>query len=144
MAGFTTSMFLFLSAIHDPQSEISGSSAWQLVVLSFGVCLALFEFVRGWRLGVMRQIVRAVAIMSAYAVAYFGGGLLVPYLRSWLQVPDFIISGVGGAILAVLVYAVVSSLGKLLFKTTARQSNKSTRLVYGLGGAFLGVCFSLF
>ncbi len=65
---------------------------------------------------------RAIAVLAAYAVAYFGGGLLVPYLREWLQIPDMVISGVGGAILAVVVYGLLSSLGTLLFKRTAQQA----------------------
>lgn len=133
------------SAIGGPQSEITaGSPAWQLVFLSFAACLTLFEIIRGWRLGVMRQLMRAVAVLAAYAAAYFGGSLLVPYLRSWLQVPDLVISGLGGAILAVAVYGILSSLGTLFFKRTAQQSTNTARMVYGLGGALLGVCFGVF
>lgn len=136
-------MHLFLSAIQNPQSEIAGSSTWQTVFLSFAIVLILFEMVRGWRLGIMRQLMRVAAVAGAYAAAYFGGDLLVPLLRSWLRVPDMLISVAGGAILAVAAYGIISSLGTILFKRTAQQ-NGVVRVVYGLSGALLGFCFGAF
>ena len=139
-------MDLFLSAIRNPQSEIStaGSSLWQTVFISFAIVLILLEIVRGWRLGIMRQLVRVVAVMAGYAAAYFGGDLLVPLLRSSLKMPDMVVSALGGAILAVTVYGIIASLGTIFFKRTAQQRPGIVRLVYGLSGAVLGVCFGAF
>jgi hypothetical protein len=58
--------------------------------------------------------------------------------------PDIVISVLGGAILAVAVYGIISSLGTILFKRTAQQSSGVVRLVYGLSGALLGICFGAF
>ena len=85
-----------------------------------------------------------VAVVAAYATAYFGRDLLVPFLRSYLQLPDVVISALGGAILAVAVYGIIASLGTLLFKRTAQQDSGTMRLVYGLSGALLGLCFGAF
>jgi membrane protein required for colicin V production len=137
-------MPLFLSAIQNPQSEIAGSAVWQTVFLSFAVVLVLFEIIRGWRLGIMRQLMRVAAVVAAYAVAYFGGDLLVPLLRSSLKMPDIVISALAGVILAVIVYAIIASLGTILFKRTAQQSTGAVRLVYGLSGALIGICFGAF
>ena len=137
-------MPLFLSAIQNPQSEIAGSAIWQTVFLSFAVVLVLFEIIRGWRLGIMRQLMRVVAVVAAYAAAYFGGDLLVPLLRSSLKMPDIVISALAGVILAVIVYAIIASLGTILFKRTAQQSTGAVRLVYGLSGALIGLCFGAF
>ena len=139
-------MDLFLSAIPNTQSEIgaAGSSLWQTVFISFAIVLILLEIIRGWRLGIMRQLVRVVAVVAGYAAAYFGGDLLVPFLRSSLKMPDVIISALGGAILAVTVYGIIASLGTILFKRTAQQSSGTVRLVYGLSGALLGLCFGAF
>src|SRR5262249_1832987 len=122
---FDRVMLLLLSAIRNPQSEIGtqGSPLWQVVFISFAVILILLEVIRGWRLGIMRQAMRIVAVLAGYAAAYFGGGLLVPLLRSWLRIPDVFVSAVGGAILAVIVYATIASLGSLLFKRTAQQDS---------------------
>jgi hypothetical protein len=135
---------MFLSAIQNPQSEIAGSSTWQAVFLSFAVVLILFEMIRGWRLGLMRQLMRVAAVTAAYAAAYFGGDLLVPLLRSSLKMPDIVISALAGAILAMTVYGIIATLGTILFKRTAQQSSGMIRLVYGSGGALIGICFGAF
>ena len=43
-----------------------GSMIWQAVFVSFAVILVLFELIRGWRLGLMRQLTRIAAIIAAY------------------------------------------------------------------------------
>jgi colicin V production protein len=137
-------LHLFLSAIQNPQSEIAGSPVWQTVFISFAIVLILFEIIRGWRLGIMRQLARVAAVVAGYAAGYFGGDILVPLLRSSLKMPDVIISAIGGAILAVTVYGIIASLGTILFKRTAQQSSGMVRLIYGLSGALLGICFGAF
>ena len=49
----------------------SGSPFWQTIFLSFACVLILFEVVRGWRLGLMRQVMRILAIVAAYLVRHF-------------------------------------------------------------------------
>ena len=121
-----------------------GSSVWQIVFLSFAIVLLLFELVRGWRLGILRQLMRGAALIAAYAVAYFGGDLMIPLLRPILNWPDFVLSMIGGALLAIAVYGVIASLGSILFKRTAQQSMGAVRLAYGLSGALAGLCFGAF
>ena len=141
-------MSLFLSAIRSPVSEIqssaSGSTLWQIVFLSFAAVLLLLEVVRGYRLGLPRQLMRGAAIIAAYAAAYFGGQLLLPLLQPILKWPDFILTLIGGAIVALVVYGLIASLGSILFKRTAQHGSATVRLVYGLSGAVTGVVFGLF
>ena len=101
----------------------------------------LFQIVRGWRLGLPRQLVRIGAIVAAYSAALFGGGILLPLLRPLIKVPDFIISALGGVILALLVYSLVNTIGTILFKRTGQQGSGLVRLVYGVSGAVLGNLF---
>ncbi len=122
----------------------AGSTLWQTVFVSFAVILLLFEIIRGYRLGLPRQLMRGAAVIAAYAAGYFGGNLMLPLLRPVLKWPDFIVSMVGGALLAIVVYGVIASLGSLLFKRTAQHSSASVRLVYGFSGACTGVVFGLF
>jgi uncharacterized membrane protein required for colicin V production len=122
----------------------SGSPLWQTVFLSFAAVLILFEVMRGWRLGLMRQIVRAVAIIAAYACAIFGGKMLLPILRPFLKIPDVVICVVAGAILAFIVYFVIATVGAILFKRTGQQSPGAVRFLYGITGAVAGVFFGLF
>jgi hypothetical protein len=123
---------------------VAGSPLWQLVFISFGVILILFEVVRGWRLGLMRQITRLAALGAAYGAAFLGGALLVPAVRSFFKVPDAVLSILGGAILALAAYALVSGVGAILFKRTAQQESGLVRLIYGFAGAIVGLFFGLF
>ena len=101
----------------------AGSPVWQTVFISFAIVLILFEVIRGWRLGIMRQLMRVAAVVAAYAAAIFAGNLLVPPLRSFLKMPDIVVSAVAGAVLAFVVYAIIASLGTILFKRTAQQNS---------------------
>lgn len=139
-------MPLFLSVISNQQSAIgtAGSPVWQTVFISFAVILILWEIIRGWRLGILRQLVRVAAIVAAYATAFFLGDRMVPLLRPMVNVPDIVLSALAGAILALLVYATIAGLGSVLFKRTAQQSSGAVRLLYGLSGAFVGLLFGAF
>jgi uncharacterized membrane protein required for colicin V production len=123
---------------------VAGSPLWQAVFLSFAVVLILFEVVRGWRLGLIRQLVRVAALAAAYAVAVFGGRLLVPMARPFLKMPDIVLSILGGAVLAFVIYALVTSMGMVLFKRTGQQNSRLIRLVYGFAGAIVGLFFGAF
>lgn len=126
------------------QSATAGSSLWQTVFISFAVVLLLLEIIRGYRLGLPRQLMRGAAVIAAYAAGYFGGNLMLPLLRPILKWPDFIVSMIGGALLAIAVYGVIASLGSLLFKRTAQHSSAGIRLIYGFSGALTGIVFGLF
>ncbi|MFN2476743.1 MAG: hypothetical protein ABR526_10445 [Chthoniobacterales bacterium] len=123
---------------------VSGSPLWQTIFVSFAVVLVLFEIARGWRLGLPRQLVRVAAVIAAYSTALLGGRLLLPLLRPLLKVPDFVISTIGGAILALVVYSVISTLGRILFKRTGQQESGIVRWIYGAAGAFVGLFFGAF
>ena len=60
---------------------VAGSPLWQAVFISFAVVLILFEVVRGWRLGLIGQLVRIAALAAAYGAAVFCGSFLVPITR---------------------------------------------------------------
>src|SRR3954453_23307056 len=129
---------------HRLEVMTTGSPLWQTIFLSFALVLILFEVARGWRNGIARQAVRLVALVAAYAAALFGGRLLLPIVRPFLRVPDFFISLAAGALLALVVYAVINTLGSILFKRTGQQSAGLVRLFYGASGAVLGIFFGLF
>src|SRR3954464_753963 len=121
-----------------------GSSLWQKIFIFFAAIVLLLEILRGWRLGLPRQLMRGAAVIAAYAAGYFGGHLMLPLLRPILSWPDFILSMIGGAILALVVYGVIASLGSILFKRTAQHPSGSVRLLYGFSGALTGIVFGLF
>jgi hypothetical protein len=122
----------------------AGSTLWQTIFVSFAVVLLLIEIIRGWRLGLPRQLMRGGAVIAAYVAGYFGGDLILPVLRPILKWPDFVVSMIGGALLALVVYGVIASLGSILFKRTAQHPRGTVRLVYGFTGALTGIVFGLF
>ncbi|MEP7014742.1 MAG: CvpA family protein [Verrucomicrobiota bacterium] len=121
-----------------------GSMLWQLLFVSFAVVLILFEFIRGWRFGLMRQLVRLLAVVAAYAAAIFGGKLLLPVARPFLRMPDSVTVMLAGAVLALLIYSVVMSLGIIFFKRTDQQESQPRRFFYGASGALVGMVFGAF
>jgi membrane protein required for colicin V production len=123
---------------------VAGSPLWQAVFISFAVVLILFEVVRGWRLGLLRQLVRVAALAAAYAAAVFGGRLLVPIARPFLKMPDIVLSILAGAVLALVIYAFVTSMGMVLFKRTGQQNSKLVQLIYGFAGAIVGLFLGVF
>jgi membrane protein required for colicin V production len=123
---------------------VAGSPLWQAIFISFAVVLILFEVVRGWRLGLLRQLVRVAALAAAYAAAVFGGRLLVPIARPFLKMPDIVLSILAGAVLALVIYAFVTSMGMVLFKRTGQQNSKLVQLIYGFAGAIVGLFLGVF
>ncbi len=123
---------------------VSGSPLWQTIFLSFAGVLLLLQILRGWHLGLPRQLVRVGALVAAYSTALFGGQLAVPWLRPLIKVPDFVISAIAGVILATIVYSLINTFGTILFKRTGQQESSNGRLVNGFSGAFLGLFFGLF
>ncbi len=127
----------------EPQA-VAGSPLWQAIFVSFAIVLVLFEVVRGWRLGLLRQLVRVAGLAAAYAAAFLSGKLVVPLARPFLKLPDIILAALGGAVLALVVYALVASIGTILLKRIGQQSSELIRVVYGLSGAVIGLFFGAF
>jgi hypothetical protein len=123
---------------------VSGSPLWQTVFVSIAVLIVLLQVLRGWSLGLPRQLVRIVALVAAYSTALYGGETILPLLRSLVKAPDFVLSTLGGAILAMIVYSVINTIGTILFKRTRQQESALVRLIFGASGAFLGLGFGLF
>jgi uncharacterized membrane protein required for colicin V production len=122
----------------------AGSPVWQLVFISFAAVLILFEVLRGWRRGLARQLARLGALMAAYFAAFFGGKMIVPIARPLIKMPDIALSIIGGALLAILVYTIITSLGCMLFRRTGQHHSAVVRFVYGSTGAILGFFFGAF
>jgi hypothetical protein len=126
------------------EALIAGSPLWQIVFMSFAAVLVLFQIVRGWRLGLPRQLMRVVAVLAAYSAAVFGGKLILPVVRPFVKMPDIAISMLGGALLGLLVYLVITIVGAIVFKRTNQQSSAIVRWFYGLTGALIGLFFGAF
>jgi|tagenome__1003787_1003787.scaffolds.fasta_scaffold20989802_10 hypothetical protein len=130
--------------INPAPAAASGSHIWQVVFISFGVVLVLFEVLRGWNRGIARQLARLGALIAAYFAAFFGGTFVVPLAKPFVNLPDRIVSVVAGAALALIIYAIINGLGTLLFKRTKQYESGAARVFCGLGGALVGLFFGSF
>jgi hypothetical protein len=101
------------------------------------VLLVLVQSIRGWRLGVVRQLVNLLALVAAYGTAMAAGKLAVPILHP-LGYPDLLVSAITGAVVGAVVYLAVAAAGAILFRRTDHQSLGLLRLGYGAGGSALG------
>jgi len=130
--------------MNPPLQQIAGSPLWQLVFVSFAIILILFEVLRGWRRGLARQLARLGALVAAYFAAFYGGKIVAPLAKPFFRMPDAILSILAGAVLALVVYAVISGLGTVLFKRTRNHESAFVRVLYGAGGAMFGIFFGAF
>ena len=127
------------------QPLIAGAeSGWQLVFVSFAIVIILLEMIHGWRLGLVRQIVRVIAIVVAYSSGFFGARATVPIMRSYFKLPDPILGALGGVILGLILFVAINVTGAFLFKKTAQQQSRFLTLLWGGSGAFLGVLLGVF
>jgi uncharacterized membrane protein required for colicin V production len=115
----------------------------QLVFLALAAVVIILFAARGWRLGLVRQALNIVAVVAAYAGAYFGAKFLIPVLRP-IGFPDQILMGIGGLIAGLVIFVGLSIVWAVLFKRTAHQGSALVRYGFGISGAVLGAAFGLF
>src|SRR5207253_4240143 len=100
-----------LSAIANPQPVAAAAPGWQFVFVSLAIVVILLEIVHGWRLGLVRQLVRVIAIIVAYSCGFFAARATVPLMRSYFRLPDPILALLGGAILGAILFAAINLAG---------------------------------
>ncbi len=115
----------------------------QMIFFGLAGLFIAYEAFRGWRLGIVRQLIRLGALVSAYLAGIFLGGMAVPVLRL-TGYPDLILKPVSMALIGIVAYLIVSFVGRVLFKKTTDQDFGLVWLVYGVTGSLCGVLFGLF
>jgi hypothetical protein len=115
---------------------------FQLLFLGGSGLLVLVQSIRGWRLGVVRQLVNLVALTLAYGAAFLSGRLLTPILHP-LGYPDLLVSVLAGAAFGGVIYLAVSAAGARAFQRTDEKNLGLLRLGYGAGGSALGLLGAL-
>lgn len=120
-----------------------GSPFWQVVLIAAALVFLLWEVWRGWRAGIVRSGVSLAAMVLSGLVGYAAAHIAaIPFGGfegfSGAMVGLFVGGGVG---LAVFIFIWV--LGALLFKRTEHQPGSLVRLLWGGGGALLGLLTGL-
>lgn len=114
----------------------------QQIILGVAGVLVLYQIIRGWRMGPIRQLIRFGALAAAYTAGMFGAPALLPLLRP-LHFPDFLLEPFAGLILGILTCFFVNLFGGLLFKKTTDQNFGLAWLLYGVTGGLLGLAYGL-
>lgn len=114
----------------------------QTVILGGAVLLVLWQFIRGWQLGIVRQIANIFGLAAAGVAGYFGGPLAAPLLAP-TGLPEQSQALLAGGVAALLIFAVISGASAIIFRSTAQQPLRIVRWIYGLGGAVVGAAFGL-
>jgi hypothetical protein len=121
----------------------SGIDVWTILFYIGAIIVVGSMGFRGWRLGIVRQALSILAIAAAYVAGFAGGKFLIPVLR-WTGFPDRILILLGGALLGVVIFTVITVFSATLFKRTAHQGVGLIRFGYGASGALLGAAFGGF
>ncbi len=115
---------------------------FQLLFLGGSGLLVLVQSIRGWRMGVVRQLVNLGALILAYGAAMVSGRLLSPVLHP-IGYPDLLVSVLAGSVFGGGVYLALSMAGTHWFRRTNEQTLGLARLGYGAGGSVLGLVGAL-
>jgi uncharacterized membrane protein required for colicin V production len=123
--------------------DIHGSPAWQNTYLVLCAAWLLFSFLRGWRNGILRQILAIVGLIgAAFAVSWFAGPL-AGSLQSSVHLPGIALTALAVLLVWGISYNVIMLIGRILFKRTGDQDSGLVRFIYGMGGAAIGLIFGL-
>lgn len=121
--------------------HIVGSAQWQTAVfLMAGACIFV-SALQGWRQGLMRQAIGIIALFAAGFLVLHYTGRMEEFLRP--HVPAWILLPVSAAVIWVVSFNLIVLIGQFLFKRTKDCESPVSQLIYGLGGAAIGVGYGL-
>ena len=123
--------------------ESSGSPAWQVILLGGAVLFILLETWRGWKAGLVRSGLHLAAIGLSTFLGYHAAQLAAAPLGGFKEMSGILTGVVVGLAVTAIVFVVMWILSVVLFKKTEHQSSGIFRMLWGLGGAFFGLCLGL-
>ena len=124
------------------ETAFAGLSLLQVALVSLALLIITMNVWSGWQSGVVRQVLRIVAII----VSYVAGVKLGPVMAT--LVPDVAVLGsaqtpIISILTGFLCYVVLRFVINMLFRKTREQESFIMRTIYGIGGATIGLFFSL-
>lgn len=123
--------------------SMTPSLLWQQLLLVIGCGWLLFEIRHGWKLGLIRGVMKLLALFAAWFVGTSAMAMSASFLFLFASTPSSLLS-VGVAVAAgVIVYYLILLLAALFFKKTEHHQGL-IRWILGLGGAVCGLFIGLF
>jgi uncharacterized membrane protein required for colicin V production len=120
-----------------------GSQIWQLIFLVMAAVFLLTKALGGFMSGGPRQFMGLAALVAAYAAAWYSGPRLAPWINNHVAAPDILIIPVAGALVAVVVYAVVVGLGVFLFESARDLDSGKKKAAYQFTGLIIGTVYGV-
>jgi len=123
---------------------LGGVNGYQAGFLLLSLLFIASTAWRGWKVGIMRQILSILALASAYIIGYFGGTNLAVLLHRYVHLPQNALAVICAGGLGLVVYVCISLIGVLAFQKTAQQKGERMRLGYGISGSVCGALYGVF
>ena len=124
-------------------ANIQGSLGWQIIFVFISAGWLLLSVMRGWVNGLICQLLTIVAAIGAGFLVLWFAGSFTEFLHSTTN-----LSGLPRTLLTValvwgIAYNAITLIGRILFKRTRDQGSGVVRLIYGFGGALVGLTYGL-
>src|SRR3954447_15508968 len=120
-----------------------GSEYWRNVFFAVAGGCILLSFLRGWRQGLLRQLLVPLAGFGATVLVL----LVTPNASGYLHQNALVPASISGLLLGVTIWLVIYNLlvfvGGIIFKRTRDQDFAIVRLVFGAGGAAVAVLYAI-
>jgi uncharacterized membrane protein required for colicin V production len=104
--------------------------------------ILLFQLIRGWQRGPIRQIASSAVLAGGIAVGYLFGKIAVPFLQPF-GLPHFVSVTIGCVAVGLIAYLIGALFAAVLFRKTSDQTNGVIWFLYGSTGALLGLAYGL-
>lgn len=120
-----------------------GSPLWQTALIIAGIIFLLLASWRGWRAGLVRSGMNAVAIIVSASMGFLAAKFAAAPFGGLGNIAGFLAGlAVGGGI-GIFMLVAIWILGAVCFKRTEHQGSGVLRLLWGAGGAFFGLLVGL-
>jgi hypothetical protein len=115
------------------------SPFWQNAFLGFVILICAWSVWCGWRAGLVREVLALGGMFAGGFAGLAAGGFVGSIAARIFPVPGVLIGLVVGLMVGIGIYVGIWFLGALIFKRTAQQRTMPLRLLYGVGGALMGL-----
>ena len=122
---------------------IKPSAEWQHWIFIAALAWLLFEMWRGWRLGMIRGIVKIFLLIAAWIAASAAAGATSAALAVFFRTPFTAIPTAMAVLVGLSIYFLGTLLARFLLKRTEHQYGLF-QTIFGIGGACCGLLFGLF
>jgi len=121
---------------------IEGSQQWQSVIFGVAGLFMLYNVWKGWRVGVVRGVLRLAALFCAWIGGSAASGVTGTLITFFTKETPLLAPAFSGLLVGLAIYIVISLMARLLFKTTGEHEGM-VRFVFGFFGALFGIIYGL-